>query len=240
MKKSSYAISLIFLLQGVFISCNTGSNPKKELSKEEGSVRKTDSSFIEKKSVYDELLKKFKPISFDTLKVQYEYATKDKKFRGTELTLKEAMSLPLGITEKIFGKLSGVYGCYQFLIDSIHIGLIARVPDEYASTSITLFVFDRKTDEIQKENLPLSIVFGDAGDGYVRTSWLFKTKDKQIQSFVYDYSVYYHEVENPEDQTVDEWRDYYLFNCMLPKFDTISKNETLLKKRFKNVLKTEL
>ncbi|WP_341907506.1 hypothetical protein [Fluviicola taffensis] len=64
----------------------------------------------------------FKPISFDTLKVEYEYATKDKKFRGTELTLKEAKSLNIEYTEPYYGKLSGVYGCYQFQIDSTHTG----------------------------------------------------------------------------------------------------------------------
>ena len=182
----------------------------------------------------------FKPISFDTLKVEYEYATKDKKFRGTELPLKEAKSLNIEYTEPYYGKLSGVYGCYQFQIDSTHTGLIARIPAEYESTSIGLFILDRKKDQMESKYFHLGAIFGDAGDAYQRISWLFRTKDKQLHSFVYDYSSYDHTVEDTADHTVDVWREYYLFNCMTSKFDTLSKNETLLKKRFKNVLKTEL
>lgn len=239
MKKLHYAIPLIFLLQGVFSSCNSGSNPKKEGTKEEGSVQKTDSSFVQKKSVYDELLKKFKPISFDTLKVEYYYDTKDKKYLGKELTLKEAKSLNIEYTEPSYGKLSGVFACYQFPIDSFRTGLIARIPADYESTTIGLFILDRKKDKIAHEYFPAGIVFGDAGDAYQRISWLFRTKDKQLHSFVYDYSSYNHEVEDTTDHTIDEWRSYFLIDCMSPKFDTISKNETQLKKRFKKVLLTE-
>jgi hypothetical protein len=153
--------------------------------------------------------------------------------------LKEAKSLPLDITENHFGKLSGVYGCYQFTIDSLRTGLIARIPGEYESTSIGLFILDHKNDKIAREYFHAGITFGDAGDAYQRISWLFRTKDKQIQCFVYDYSSYNHEVEDTEDHTIDEWRSYFLIDCMSPKFDTISKNEMQLKKRFKYVLKSE-
>jgi hypothetical protein len=237
MKKLHYAIPLIFLLQGVFISCNSGSNPKKELSIKEGFVQKTDSSLTAKKSVYDELLMKFKPITFDTLMIEYSYGTINKKYLGTELTLKEAESLNIEYIEPAYGKLSGVYACYQFLIDSSRTGLIARIPADYESTTMGLFILDRKKDKIAREYFPVGIIFGDAGDAYQRISWLFRTKDKQLQSFVYDYSSYNHEVEDTADHTIDEWRSYFLIDCMSPKFDTISKNEPQLKKRFKRVLK---
>lgn len=240
MMKYYYTIPLIFLLSGIFSSCNSNPDKKNELSKEEESVQKTDSSLIQKKSVYDELLKKFKPISFDTLKVEYQYDTKNKKFQGTELTLKEAKSMNIEYTEPGYGKWSGVYACYQFTIDSLRTGLIARIPADYESTTIGLFILDRKKDQIEREYFPAGIIFGDAGDAYQRISWLFKTKDKQLRSFVYDYSSYNHEVEDTADHTIDEWTSYFLIDCMSPKFDTISKNEALLKKRFKNVLKTAL
>lgn len=240
MKKTYYAIPLILLLQGLFLSCSSNSNPKKDHPKEEGSVQKIDSSFIEKKSVYDELLKKFKPISFDTLMIAYSYGTINKKYRGTELTLKEAKSLNVEYIEPSYGKLSGVYACYQFQIDSLRTGLIARIPADYESTTIGLFILDRKKDKMEREYFPVGIIFGDAGDAYQRISWLFRTKDRKLQSFVYDYSSYDHEVEDTTDHTIDEWRSYFLIDCMSHKFDTISKNEALLKKRFKNVLKTAL
>ena len=223
-------------MQGLFLSCS--SNPPKDIPKEEEPVVNADSSLLQKNSAYAELLKKFRPISFDTLKVTYQYETKDQRFKGTELTLKEAKIFPLGITDNSFGKLSGVYACYQFPLDSTRIGLIARIPGEYDANSVGLFIFDRKKDQLQKEYMLLSVDFGDAGDVYNRTSWLIRAKDKQYQSLIYDYSAYYHEVEDTSDHTVDEWEEYYLFNCMSPEFDTISKNGTKLKKQFRRILKT--
>ncbi|TSJ47917.1 hypothetical protein [Fluviicola chungangensis] len=236
MKRTNFAITLLILSQGIFLSCS--SNAKKDTPKADEPVTQVDSSLFQKESVYAELLKKFKPISFDTLEVTYEYDTKDKRFKGQELTLKEAKIFPLGITENFFGKLSGVYACYQFPLDSTYIGLIARIPGEYDANSVGLFIFDRQKDQLLKEYLHLSVDFGDAGDVYGRTSWLIKSKNKQYQSLAYDYSAYYHEVEDTNDHTVDEWEEYYLFNCMSPKFDTISKNGTRLKKQFKRILKT--
>ncbi|MNJ91971.1 hypothetical protein D3C87_96260 [compost metagenome] len=235
MKRISYAFILLVLLQGLFQSCN--SNPEKELPKEEVAVEKADTSLFQKESAYAELLNKFQPINFDTLKVSYDYDEKDKTFLGTELTLKEAKTFPLGITQNFFGKLSGVYACYQFRLDSTRLGLVARIPGEYDANSVGLFIFDLKKDQLLKEYLQLSVNFGDAGDVYDRTSWLIKAKNSQYQSFVYDYSSYDHAVEDTSDHTVEEWRSYYLFDCMTSKFDTISKNETRLKKQFKRVLK---
>jgi len=233
-----HGLWIVFLF-GFLISC--GNSNVKEVSAAE--EKKKDSVLVESAdkpvipSKYAALLEKFKPISFDTLKVYYKYT--GKRFDGKELTLKEAKIFPIGITENYFGKLSGVYACYQFQIDSTTLGLIARTPSEYESSSIKLFLFDTKKDVLLKEYFELSQDIGDAGDYYNRTSWLFKTKNSQIQSFVYDYSSYYHGVEDTTDETVDEWHSYFLIDCMSPKFDTISKNETQLKKRFKRVLKKE-
>lgn len=235
MKRTNYAITLLILLQGIFPSCS--SNAKKDTPKANPSVMQVDSSLVQKESAYAELLKKFKPISFDTLEVTYVYDTKDKRFKGKELTLKEAKVFPIDIQENYFGKLSGVYACYQFPLDSVRIGLIARIPGEYEANSVGLFIFDRIKDRLQKEYIHLSVDFGDAGDVYSRISWLIRSKNNQYQSLIYDYSAYYHEVEDTNDHTVDEWEEYYLLNCMSPKFDTISKNSVRLKKQFNRILK---
>lgn len=237
MRKTHYIILLV--LQGIFLSCSSNSEQEKEVSKEQESVGEADSSFAEKKSKYEVILEKFKPISFDTLYVTYHYGTTDKRFLGNELTLKEAQFLPIILREKAYyAKLSGAYACYQFSIDSSHIGLIARIPGEYEATSIGLFVLDREKDELWDKCFYLSTSFGDAGYVSSRSSWLFKTKNKQFQSLVYDYSAYDHSVEDSDNDTIDEWESYFLINCMSSGFDTISTNETQLKKRFKRVLKT--
>ena len=198
---------------------------------------KTDNPVPVKVSKYADLLKKFKLVSFDTLKVYYRYD--DKRLDGKELTLKEAKIFPIGLAENYFGKLSGVYACCRFQIDSTTIGLIARTPSEYESSSVKLFLFDIKRDALSKEYFELSQDIGDAGDYYHRTSWLFKTKKNEIHSLVYDYSSYNNEVDDTSNHTIDEWRTYFVINCMSPKFDTLSKNEVQLKKRFKRLLKTE-
>lgn len=228
---------LTVLLQGFFFSCSSG--PKKDLPKAAVPAQQKDSSFFQRKSAYDGLLKKFKPISFDTLKIEYYYGMKGKKYLGTELSLKEAKSLPIEYIDPYYGKFSGVYACYQFPIDSFRTGLIARIPAEYESTTMGLFILDRKKDELAKKYFVLSLSFGDAGDAATRISWLFKTKKQQFQSFVYDYSSYDHSLEDSLDQTIEEWKSYYLIDCMSPKFDTLSKNEIRLKKQFQNLLRTE-
>ncbi|WP_294677114.1 hypothetical protein [uncultured Fluviicola sp.] len=236
MFKNQFPVIPVIFLCGFLIACGGKNNSEKQPEKEVV-VQKNDSSFREKESAYAEFLSKFKLISFDTLRVEYYYDSKDKRFKGEELTLKEAKILPIGLTDNYFGKLSGAYACYQFPIDSSHIGLIARIPGEYEATTVGFFIFDRKKDQLLKEYFNLSISFGDAGDAAQRTSWLFKAKNKQFQSLVYDYSSYNHEVEDTTDHTIDEWRSYYLINCSSPKFDTLSKNETRLKKQFRNLLR---
>ncbi|AEA45635.1 hypothetical protein [Fluviicola taffensis] len=238
MKKTYYATTLIFILQGLFSSCSSNPNTEKELPLAEESVQEIDSSAFEKKSRYEELLKKFKPISFDTLKVFYEY--NDKHFLGKELSLKEAAVFKPGITEASWGKLSGFYACNQFQIDVSTLGLIVRTPSEYGSSSIKLVLFDKKKDQLKKEYFELANDIMDGGEYYHTISWLIKTKVPEIRAFVYDYSYYDHKIAgDSEDTTIEESRSYFLIDCMSPKFDTISKNENQLKKRFRKLLKTE-
>lgn len=227
-------VCTILLLAGCLMACGSNSTSSKKTIKEDV-VLKTDSSSVENKNEYGNLLKKFKPISFDTLKVLYSYEEKNNPFFGKELTLKEAKSLPIGFIGNNFGKISGVYACYQFPIDSNRVGLITRIPAEYESTSIVLLVYDLKKNKILDEYHHLAASTGDAGETYVSISWLFRTKDKRLHSFEYSYQSS-HEID---DTLTTESRSYELINCMSSKFETISNNEARLKKRFNKVLLTE-
>ncbi len=241
MNKQALHFGWILWLVGFLAACGSSDStavPDTEAAKKDSVISENTAKEIKREpSKYDELLKKFKPISFDTLKVFYNY--EDKHFSGKELTLKEAKIFPLGITENYLGELSGVYACYQFQIDSSTLGLIARTPSEYESSSIKLFLFDIKKDKLLTDYFELGQDIGDAGDYYHRVSWLIKTKKNEVHSFVYNYSSYNHEVDDTADHVLEEWRDYYLINCMSPKFDTLSKNQSHLKKRFKKILKAE-
>lgn len=235
MNRYSVGFVLIFFLQSMLTAC--GNSASKDNQEETERIHESTSPVAEKESRYAEMLNKFKMVSFDTLKVFYSYD--NKKFKGKELTLKEAKVFPLGIEENYYGDLSGVFACYRFEIDSTRMGLIARTPSEYESSSVKLFIFDKKTDKILDNYLELGQMFGDAGDFFSKTSWLFKTKNNEILSLIYDYESYDHQVEDTTDFTLDEWHNYALINCMNEKFDTLSTNGAQLKKRFRRVLKEE-
>jgi hypothetical protein len=234
MKQLYDTIALIFLLQGMLISCNSNSKPKKELSKEEGFVQKTSSSFVDKKSAYSEFLKKFKSISFDTLKVDYDY--EDETFLGMELSAKEARFLPVTVYESYNGGLSGIFACYRFQMDSTTLGLVARTPSEYESSSLKLFFFDMEKDRISDNYIELSETFGDAGESLFRASWLFKTKSKEIQSFTYTHQSS-EDIDDTTGLSYQESSSYTLIRFKKDQYDIISTNEKLLKKRFKRELK---
>ena len=233
MRKSAYWLSVVFLLT-MLTSCGNSTTPKAVPDKEP----LVDAVSWETKSVHAETLKKFKALVFDTLKVFYDYGSK--AFSGKELTLQEAKLLPIGIEENYFGKLSGVYACGRFDIDENRLGLIARTPSEYESSSVQLFFFDKQKDQFLPEYIQLGEVFGDAGDAFIKTSWLFRKDKKQLQALVYAYSSYNHEVEDTTDHTVDEWREYALLDFSKPKTDTLSTNSKVLTKRFRKVLKGEI
>lgn len=234
MLKNQFPVIPVIFLCGFLIACGNKNNSGKQPKKEEV-VQKADSSSLDKKSNYAAILEKYKFVSFDTLKVYYNYDQNDKRFSGKELTSKEAKRLPIGFRDNYFGKLSGVYACYQFHIDPVRVGLITRIPSEYESSSIILLVFDLVKDEFLDNYFYLGSSTGDAGEIYTRVSWLFKTKKNELRSFVYDYESS-HEID---DTLTTESRYYFLVDCTKPGFDTISSSQIQLKKRFKGLLRTE-
>lgn len=232
MRKSGYLLLPGVCLLTMLSSCGN-SNP--ETSPAVPEKEPVDSVSWETTSMHAPTLKKFKERVFDTLKVYYDYGKN--AFFGQELTLEEAKLLPIGIAENYFGKLSGVYACCRFDIDENRLGLIARTPSEYESSSIQLFFFDKQKDRFLPDYIQLGETFGDAGDAFIKTSWLFKNDKNQVQSLVYSYSSYNHEVEDPEDHTLDEWKEYALLDFSRLKTDTLSTNEHELTKRFQRILK---
>ncbi|WP_343632996.1 hypothetical protein [Fluviicola sp.] len=234
MRTIQFPVLLIIILTGFLISCEDNTPVSKQPAATEATPGK-DSLIGEQKSSFESLLNKYRTISFDTLKVYYGFDENDKRFAGQELTFKEAKSLPIGFRERYFGKLSGVYACYRFALDSTRLGLITRIPSEYESSSLVLLVFDRIKDRFQDEYFYLGTSNGDAGEIYTRVSWLFQTKKKQFQAFVYTYRSS-HEID---DTLTTESHYYFLVDCMKPTFDSVSTNQTQLKKRFKGLLRTE-
>ena len=218
MKKLFYLITIIALY-----SCNkkteTLSSPKIEVKIE---------------SRYSQLLKKFKNISLDTLKV---FSDEDyKTFKGRKLDSLDVILFPKEIAEAHFIDPPGIFACYKFTIDSNRIGLIARTPSEYVPSSIKLFVYSKEKDEITNY-IELAESWGDAGDVLEKTSWLFRNKDNSVSSLVWVHEMHYNSAEAENDTTSESWDYHYLINISKTKIDTINKDSKMLTKAFRNILK---
>lgn len=240
MNKSLFHSLWIASFFGTLVSCGNSTSinaPETEGKKKDAAVlvETATSSVLLKPSKYEDVLKKFKLISFDTLKVYFE--SEDKFYEGKELSTKEARFLPISVFENYNGgKLSGIFACYQFQIDSTTIGLIARTPSEYESSSIKLFCLDTKNDKISSQSIELGQSFGDAGAFLSKTSWIFYAMNGEVQALIYmHYSS--HDWEDTLGLEDEEEKNYFLINLKPGKLDTIYKNSGFLKKRFKKLLK---
>lgn len=126
----------------------------------------------------------------------------------------------------------GFYGVYSFKIDEQFIGLLTRVPSEYSSTSVDLWMFDLKKDSIFN-NFQLADIFGDAGASTIKTSYLFYDNQGYLKSLSYEHDTYDHSVEDVSDTTVESYRSYYLIKFEKYRIDTLSLDSLVLNVQFK-------
>lgn len=185
-------------------------------------------------SKFQQLLTKYKDISFDTLEVfaAFDMDKKSYKYSGVELDSTEMMLLPEGL-----GSLEphSFFACYKFTIDSASIGLITRVPGEYSPTSIKLLVLDTKLDSVVSY-FELSDLSGDAGDMWQKTSWLYKNENS-YRSLLWQELTHDHIVDDEADSTVDRTNNYYLIDFSSLKPDTIVRDTMKLTMQFADLLK---
>ena len=126
--------------------------------------------------------------------------------------------------------------CYKFPLSTNTMALIARVPAEYVSSAIKLFVFDIEKDSIVK-TINLANTFGDAGDVAVYSSYIFKDEEKRMLMLTYYWSSYDHSVYNENDTTIDYWHNYYLFNLTSNSIDTLSKDSATICTNYSTILR---
>lgn len=182
------------------------------------------------------LLSKYNTISFDTLLVfsTDDPETKTFKFKGKPFDSTEILLLPASFIDRYPTDI-GFHACYKFYIDSRHIGLITRSPSAYIASSIKLFVFDTERDSITN-CVELAENWGDAGDHLSKSAWLIKNKNKKWQSFIWVQEGHNNSVEDPKDTTTSSWDYYYLLDIAGNSIDTLSKDSSLLAKRFSKLL----
>lgn len=178
-----------------------------------------------KESKYKRLLAKFKSKEFDTLHV---YSPDDSavEYRGVELDSIQITFLPRKIAQQHFNDPQGIFAVYKFPIDSNQLGLIARTPSDYESTSIKLFFFDQEKDTISSY-VELAEFWGDAGDILVKDAWLYKEKGEKLSAFMRMHESHDNSVDSETDTTIEEKNYYYLLDLSGKKADTLSKDEKL-------------
>ncbi|MCB2409821.1 hypothetical protein [Hymenobacter lucidus] len=74
---------------------------------------------------------------------------------------------------------NGVFALARLDLPDRKVGLLTRMPGEYASTRIKLLVLDPPSGRILDE-CEVAETFGDAGDAYIRTSTISRDAKKQL------------------------------------------------------------
>ena len=122
---------------------------------------------------------------------------------------------------------SEYYGIYCFDIDSVYSGFITRIPGEYSSSDIALWLFDRKKDNVVK-SMSLASLYGDAGDYSISNSCLFFDKGKLLNVLNRLYYSYDHSVENENDSALDVSQSFLQTRWRNHNIDTLSKDSLSL------------
>jgi hypothetical protein len=193
------------------------------------SCGKKDSRTVHNPEQVQHLLSLYKNISFDTLKVASESNPDAGTYKGTPMDSAAVALLPKPYSTS--QEPNQVYACFSFKIDTHTTGLITRVPSEYVSSSVVLFLFDERKQVCLPGHIELAETLADAGDALVKTSWLMKEKEK-TSAFIHIEENHDHSVDDPNDTLQESWDYYYLVNIEQQKADTISKDNAYLKTKF--------
>jgi hypothetical protein len=114
------------------------------------------------------------------------------------------------------------------------IGLIARTPSEYESSSVKLFFFDKVKKRIAPSYVELAENIGDAGGYMIKDAWLFTDNNhEKLKALLMQEDGHDNSVDNPDDTTTDTWNYYYLLDlsntAASGRVDTISKDSAAIK-----------
>jgi hypothetical protein len=206
-----------FVIAMIFLSCSEDKNGKDIFEKEVSRFSYLDKSFRE--------------INYDTFYVYSSDNVEDPnyQFHGKKMDSIQVSFLPVAMREEYkFNK--DFAACYKFKIDRKITGLISRVPGEYVSSAIKLFLFDESKDSVVTD-FYLADNFGDAGEVYAYRSCIFKDKNKRHLILTYITTSYDHSVENNgADTLVERWNKYVLFDLAKNKVDTLSSDSAFITK----------
>jgi len=156
-------------------------------------------------------------------------------FKGTPMDSLQVASLTHDL-KMSYSYFKDVGACYKFPLDASRFALIARVPGEYASTAVNLFVFDVEKDSVV-QTLHLADVFGDAGESMSYSSCIFREKDHSLKVATQWHSEYSHSVDNENDTTVERWNRFWIFGLSKHTGDTLLKDSATIVNSYPQIMR---
>jgi hypothetical protein len=195
---------------------------------------------------YTQLLARFQPITFDTLKIVSPGNLgegKDDLYKGVPLDSLEIKALfPEESSSK--SENSRFFAVYRFEIDAIKMGLLVRGPSHDDPSSIRFLIYHKQKNRFINYG-QLADSWGDGGYVETQTAWLFKTKEQEWQSFVWVKEMKEKEADKSDTTRKAapdsmEVRDRYsLLELAGFRLDTLSTNTTVLLRDFGHLVKKE-
>ena len=210
-------LTIIFLVLTMY-SCSKTETSQQKSTLDSVSV---SNEIIDSSKVWvsknQDFLDKFRTIEVDSS--MFAPPKYDEKQIGPSLTTEELQLFPKMLnTDSFIGSLQDFQAYTKFEIDSNTLGLVLRTPGEYAFTALTLFFYDKTTDEILPHYFELADEMGDAGYSENLTSWLIKDGNR-LKSFSYQWTKV--EKIEPDDPTRESRTDdYYLIELSPQLMDT--------------------
>ncbi len=175
-------------------------------------------------SVVDSLFKDL--VIEDTFYVYSVGGQETHPFQGVPMDSMQVASLSYDLKMK-YSYFKDMGACYKFPLDASRFALIARVPGEYESTAINLFVFDVGKDSVV-QTLYLADVFGDAGEAMFYSSCIFREKDHSLKVATQWHSEYSHSVDNENDTTVERRNRFWVIDLGKHTGDTLLKDSATI------------
>lgn len=171
---------------------------------------------------FSKLIAKFQDIQFDTLEVYSLNTINDSTylFIGDSLDSLDLLLLPLDFTASLSEHM-GYYACGKFVVNDTATALILRAPAEYDPSDIYLLYYNPTTFKLNV-CMPLSCSFGDAGDVFIRNSWIIK-QDSVFTIYTEELTEHYNVVDDPEDNTVT--REQQRYKTILPSCEKDTLND---------------
>jgi len=185
---------------------------------------------------FKSLFAQFFNIGLDTLEVHSPDSIND-VYHGRTIDSLNARFFPAEMAQQHSSEHPALFAVYKFMLDSAHMGLLVRTPSEYESSSIKMFLWNRRKDSLTSY-IELGENWGDAGDYMKKTSWLFKdTSSRHIQALIEVFQGHDNSVDNPKDTTREERYLYTLVDFTKNGFDTLFTDEEKLPGKYSQLIK---